>query len=168
VAGPAARLPVWRGSFHGVIALTNEQVMTRDAFGSNLRRARLARGISLGQIAASTKIAQDLLEGLERNDFSQWPFGILARAYVRQYATAIGLDGELAVDEFCRQFPHGDRRAEGLFRELSDLLGHRLVWRDDHEEKRRATDRRRRPRTARPAKTPSLFARLRRFLLVTR
>ena len=79
--------------------------MTLDAFGSNLRRIRLQRGISLTQIAESTKIAEDLLDGLERNDFSQWPTGIYARAWVRQYASAIGADAELTVDEFCRHFP---------------------------------------------------------------
>ena len=47
--------------------------MTREAFGPNLRRLRLQRGITIEQIADSTNIAQDLLEGLERNDFSEWP-----------------------------------------------------------------------------------------------
>ena len=129
-----------------------EKVMTLDAFGSNLRRIRLQRGISLAQIARSTRIAEDLLDGLERNDFSRWPSGIFARAYVRQYASAIGADADLTVDEFCRHFPQGDRRAEPLFRELSAIVEHRLAWRDDDEHRRRATDRapRRLPRPTLP------------------
>jgi transcriptional regulator with XRE-family HTH domain len=141
--------------------------MTIDAFGSNLRRLRLQRGIPLAQIARSTKIAEELLEGLERSDFSQWPSGLFARAYVRQYASAIGVDAEAAVDEFCRNFPHGDRRSEPLVRALSDLLGHRLVWRDDDAPERRATDRSPRETPSGPS-ADSLASRLRRLLLAPR
>ena len=36
--------------------------MTREAFGPNLRRLRVQRGIPIEQIAETTNIAQDLLE----------------------------------------------------------------------------------------------------------
>jgi transcriptional regulator with XRE-family HTH domain len=142
--------------------------MTLDAFGSNLRRLRLQRGISLAQIAESTKIAEDLLEGLERNDFSQWPSGIYARAWVRQYACAIGADDDLTIDEFCRHFPQADRRAEHLVREFSDIFDHRLVWREDDGHERRITDRQpaKKPRT--PGNSSSLLSRLRRLLPAAR
>jgi len=35
---------------------------------------------------------------------------------VRSYAKAIGVDPESTVDEFCRCFPHGDRRAALVIR----------------------------------------------------
>jgi transcriptional regulator with XRE-family HTH domain len=91
--------------------------MSRQAFGPNLRRIRIQKGISIEQIASATKISGDLLSGLERNDFSRWPVGIYARAYVRQYAYAIGVDPDSTVDEFCRWFAEGDRRAERTIRE---------------------------------------------------
>jgi cytoskeletal protein RodZ len=141
--------------------------MTVNAFGSNLRRIRLQRGITLARIARSTRIAEDRLEGLERNDFSGWPSGIYARAYVRQYASAIGVEGDQTVYEFCRNFPQGDRRAAPLFRELSAHVGHRLAWRDEDEHQRRATDRRRRERRPRP-NAAMFFSRLRRLLLAPR
>jgi len=105
--------------------------MTQDAFGPNLRRIRLQRGISLKQLAEATKVAEDLWTAFERNDVSSWPDGILARAYVRQYAHAIGVDPDSTVDEFCRWFPQGDRRAERLVRDHAALVGHRLDWEDD-------------------------------------
>jgi transcriptional regulator with XRE-family HTH domain len=142
--------------------------MTLDAFGSNLRRIRLQRGISLAQIAESTKIAEDLLEGLERNDFSQWPTGLFARSFIREYASAIGADAELSVDEFCRHFPQADRRAEPLIRDLADSVGHRLVWRDDDEPQRRLTDSRSAAKPQRPGVRAWLFARLTRLLLAHR
>ena len=119
--------------------------MTRNAFGPNLRRRRLQRGITLEQIANATKVAQDLFEGLERNDFSRWPTGIYARAYVRQYAYAIGLDPDSTVDEFCRWFDQGDRRAERIVREHSAIVGHALDWQDDVPSRDAAGNRRGKP-----------------------
>src|SRR5262245_64944714 len=103
----------------------------KDAFGPNLRRLRIQRGISLETIAAATKISIDLLSGLERNDLSRWPSGIYARAYIRAYATQIGADPEAVVDSFCRWFPQGDRRAERVVRDQAAMVGHDLAWRDD-------------------------------------
>ena len=103
----------------------------RDAFGPNLRRIRMKRGILLDQIAAKTKVSVSLWSGLERNDLSRWPSGIYARAFVREYASAIGEDPEATVDAFCRWFPQGDRRAEPVIRGQAEIVGHQnLVWQD--------------------------------------
>ena len=103
----------------------------RDAFGPNLRRIRVKRGISVAEIVSATNVSARLWEGLERNDVSQWPTGIYARSYVRSYAKAIGVDPESTVDEFCRCFPQGDRRAELVIRGHAEIVGHRdLRWRD--------------------------------------
>jgi transcriptional regulator with XRE-family HTH domain len=103
----------------------------RDAFGPNLRRIRIQRGISLEQLAAATKVSVTLWAGLERNDFSRWPSGIYARSYVRDYAVAIGVDPASTVDDFCRWFPQGDRRAEPVIRGQAEIVGHaNLEWRD--------------------------------------
>jgi len=102
--------------------------MTRDAFGPNLRRIRKMRGISLDSIAAETRVDVELWEALERNDFSRWPHGIFARAYIREYARLVGVDPDATVDEFCRWFAQGDRRAEPLIRGQARIVGHPLVW----------------------------------------
>lgn len=75
-------------------------------FGMKMKRAREERGISLRQIAASTKIGIGALEALERNDISKLPGGIFSRAFVRSYAIEIGLDPEQTVRDFIAQFPH--------------------------------------------------------------
>lgn len=107
-----------------------------DAFGPNLRRIRVQRGVSLDHIATVTKVSADLWAGLERNDLSRWPTGIYARAYVRAYAIEIGADPETTVDEFCRWFPQGDRRAARVVREQAAMVGHDLHWKDDLSEVR--------------------------------
>jgi transcriptional regulator with XRE-family HTH domain len=100
----------------------------RDTFGPRLRAERERRGISIETIASVTKVGGDLWEGLERNDLSRWPSGIFARAFVRDYARAIGLDGDEVVNEFCRLFPLADRRASRLIQAQAQLLGHHLAY----------------------------------------
>ncbi|HEX6463410.1 MAG TPA: RodZ domain-containing protein [Vicinamibacterales bacterium] len=75
-----------------------------DDFGGKLRQARERRGISLRQIAASTKISASALEALERNDVSKLPGGIFSRAFVRSYAVEVGLDPDETVHEFLERF----------------------------------------------------------------
>ena len=75
-----------------------------DDFGGKLRQARERRGISLRQIAASTKISAAALEALERNDISKLPGGIFSRAFVRSYALEVGLDPDETVREFLERF----------------------------------------------------------------
>lgn len=100
----------------------------RDTFGPRLRSERERRGITLETIASVTKVSADLWDGLERNDFSRWPSGIFARAFVRDYARAISLDEEEIVSEFCRLFPIGDRRTSRLIQAQAQLLGHNLAY----------------------------------------
>jgi len=94
----------------------------REAFGPNLRRLRVQRGISVQDIVSATNVSATLWDGLERNDLSRWPTGIYARSYVRSYAKAIGVDPESTVDEFCRCFPHGDRRAALVIRGQAEIV----------------------------------------------
>ncbi len=77
-------------------------------FGERMKRAREARGISLRQIAESTKLSVSVLEALERNDVSRLPGGIFSRAFVRSYAGEIGMDPETTVRDFIAQFPHDE------------------------------------------------------------
>lgn len=63
------------------------------------------------------------LEALERNDISRLPGGIFSRAFVRAYATEIGLDPEQTVAEFMTRFPEeavtqGHPRTRDLVDEL--------------------------------------------------
>jgi cytoskeleton protein RodZ len=79
---------------------------TSGGFGGKLRDARERRGISLRQIANTTKISVAALEALERNDVTRLPGGIFSRAFVRSYATEVGLDPEAMIQEFIAQFPN--------------------------------------------------------------
>ena len=89
--------------------MTGEQI----AFGSRLRRERERRQITLEAVASSTKISRALLGSLEMGDTTQWPKGIYRRAFLREYANAVGLPAEGIMTEFLRLFPeHGSADAE--------------------------------------------------------
>ena len=79
--------------------------MMHDSFGARLRHQRETKGVSLRTIAQQTKIQLSLLEALERDDIRHWPAGIFRRAYVREYAHAIGLDPDVVVREFVERYP---------------------------------------------------------------
>jgi transcriptional regulator with XRE-family HTH domain len=106
------------------------RMTSREAFGPNLRRLRLRRGISIEEVSARTNVSAELWEAMEHNDFSRWPTGVAARAYVRDYATIVGIDPDEVIDEFCRVAPQGDRRREPLVRGTAEVLRHDLAWED--------------------------------------
>lgn len=57
-----------------------------------LATIRHNRGISLEQIAESTKIGMRSLRAIEVGDFKKLPGGIYNTSYIRQYARAIDFD----------------------------------------------------------------------------
>jgi cytoskeleton protein RodZ len=70
------------------------------SFGERLRREREMRGITLDEIAESTKISRRHLESLEKEDFDSLPGGIFNRGFVRSYARYLGIDEEQAVADY--------------------------------------------------------------------
>jgi cytoskeletal protein RodZ len=74
-------------------------------FGTGLLRARERSGLSLRQIADSTKLSVRNLSALENNRIGQLPGGIYRRAIVRAYAAHVGLDPEQTLRTFLAQYP---------------------------------------------------------------
>ncbi len=103
----------------------------RVAFGLELRRIRERRGLSLEQMCGQTKVSVAHYAALESGDLSRWPSGIFRRAFVRSYATAVGLNPEEVLAEFGRIFPDpadGPRaaaRIEAALREQEALAAER-------------------------------------------
>ena len=73
--------------------------------GGRLREAREARSMELRDIAGTTKISIGALEAIEQNDFDPLPGGIFTRAFVRAYASEVGLDPEQTTRDFMAQAP---------------------------------------------------------------
>ncbi|MGO9257470.1 MAG: helix-turn-helix domain-containing protein [Bryobacteraceae bacterium] len=61
---------------------------------------REARGISLRQIAETTKIGVRYLEAIERGAFEELPGGAYTVGFIRQYARAVGDTGNVLWDSY--------------------------------------------------------------------
>jgi cytoskeleton protein RodZ len=70
------------------------------SFGENLRREREMRGVTLEEIAESTRISTRLLRALEQEQFSELPGGVFTRSFIRHYANYLGLDAERVLAEY--------------------------------------------------------------------
>jgi transcriptional regulator with XRE-family HTH domain len=115
----------------------------QETFVTRLRRHRQRNQISLEEIAAAMRIKLELLEALENNDLSGWPHGLYARAWIRGYATVVGLEPNDTVDDFCRLFVNGDRRAHGTIREMATIVAAPSEYKDEYphpDRRRRASD----------------------------
>jgi cytoskeletal protein RodZ len=58
----------------------------------DLAAIRQRRGLSLREIAVTTKIQMFYLEAIERGHFEKLPGGVYSKSFVRQYAKAIDFD----------------------------------------------------------------------------
>jgi transcriptional regulator with XRE-family HTH domain len=112
----------------------------QETFVTRLRRHRERNRISLEEIAAETRVKKELFEALEANNLSTWPRGLYARAWVRTYACAVGLDPIDTVDEFCRLFPQADRRGHATMQDIAAIVASAGEFRDEfpHPERRQS------------------------------
>jgi cytoskeleton protein RodZ len=72
--------------------------------GSRIRQAREQRGLTIRDIANTTKISTGALNAIEHNDFARLPGGVFRRAYVRAFATEVGLDADELTREYRARF----------------------------------------------------------------
>lgn len=79
------------------------------SFGQRLQREREMRGITLEEIATSTKIGTRSLRALEEEDFEQLPGGIFNKGFVRAYAKYLGIDEEQAVADYLQAAGEGEQ-----------------------------------------------------------
>lgn len=68
--------------------------------GEQLRKAREAKGLSISDIEKATKIQSRYLEAIENNDFDKLPGDFYVRAFIRQYAQIVGLDGKELLNQY--------------------------------------------------------------------
>ena len=62
--------------------------------GDRLREARTAKGFSLDDLQSITKIQKRYLSGIENEDYSMMPGAFYVRAFIKQYAEAVGLNAD--------------------------------------------------------------------------
>lgn len=88
--------------------------LSREDFCRALKDARVRRGLSLDEIAETTKVCVSYYAALERSDVQRWPKGLFRRSFFRGYVTAVGLPVTEMVETFTKLFPDDDRAPEPM------------------------------------------------------
>lgn len=92
----------------GLVRDADPSVSTVGAPGQQLRRAREARGLDVSQLATSLRIAPQVVEALEQDDYARLPSAVFVSGYIRSYARLVGLDPEPLNQSFRRLHPHAE------------------------------------------------------------
>lgn len=74
--------------------------------GNRLKDARSLKGLSLDDLQEITKIQKRYLIGIEEGNFSSMPGKFYVRAFIKQYAEAVGLEPEILFEEFNSEIPN--------------------------------------------------------------
>lgn len=77
---------------------TTAEYQTPAGIGPQLRAAREARGLTIEQVAAETRIPQRHLIAIEAGDFAKLPGRTYAVGFTRTYAKMVGLDQDAAAE----------------------------------------------------------------------
>ncbi len=82
--------------------------------GQRLREARESRGISLEDLQKTTKIQKRYLAAIEEGKYDTLPGKYYARACVKSYADAVGIDTDELFDEFSNELPNPQKGSSDL------------------------------------------------------
>lgn len=76
--------------------------------GEKLKSAREAKGLSIEDIEKATKIQSRYLTAIEKDEFDKLPGDFYVRAFIRQYAQVVGLDGKELLSDYHEDVPEAD------------------------------------------------------------
>lgn len=81
----------------------------RPSIGRVLQEARIAAGLTLDKVSASTRVRVPIVESIEQDDFSRCGGDVYARGHIRTIARAVSLDPDPLVAQY--DADHGGRPA---------------------------------------------------------
>jgi hypothetical protein len=76
--------------------------------GNSLREARLRQQLDFPELEQQTKIRSKYLQALEDEHFDVLPAPTYVKGFLRNYADALGLEGQLYIDEYNSRFVTGE------------------------------------------------------------
>ena len=71
-----------------------------DSLGEYFQRAREAKGLTVEEAAARTRILPQYLKAVEENNYARLPDEVFAKGFVRSYARILGLDEAAVIRKF--------------------------------------------------------------------
>lgn len=73
--------------------------------GTRLKEARTVKGYSLDDLQEMTKIQKRYLAGIEEGNYSMMPGPFYVRAFIKQYADAVGLNSDELLESYKQEVP---------------------------------------------------------------
>jgi cytoskeletal protein RodZ len=73
--------------------------------GARLKEAREAKNLTLDELQQMTKIQKRYLQAIEQSNFDVMPGRFYVRAFIKEYATAVGLEPEILMEEHEAELP---------------------------------------------------------------
>lgn len=73
--------------------------------GTRLKEARIAKGYSIEDLQEITKIQKRYLANIEEGNYSTMPGAFYVRAFIKQYAEAVGLNGDELLETYKAEIP---------------------------------------------------------------
>ena len=80
------------------------------AVGAYLRALRERQGVSIDEIARSTRVLHHYLEALESDDLASLPAPVFAKGFIRAYCQVLGVPADEAITLYEQGAPHIERR----------------------------------------------------------
>ena len=74
--------------------------------GARLKEARTAKGYTLEDLQEITKIQKRYLVGIEEGNYSSMPGSFYVRAFIKQYAEAVGLNANEILEQYRADIPN--------------------------------------------------------------
>jgi len=71
-----------------------------ESLGESLQRAREAKGLTLDEASARTRILPHYLKAVEDNNYAKLPDEVFAKGFVRSYARILALDEATVIRQF--------------------------------------------------------------------
>ncbi|MFD3536861.1 helix-turn-helix domain-containing protein [Streptomyces sp. NPDC058664] len=81
----------------------------RDSIGRALQQTRVAAGLTVEEVSASTRVRIPIVHAIEEDDFSRCGGDVYARGHIRTLARAVGLDPAPLIEQYDAE--HGGRPA---------------------------------------------------------
>lgn len=79
--------------------------------GERLKEAREDQNLSLESLQETTKIQKRYLEAIEQGNFKILPGTFYARAFIKEYAAAVGLDPNELLEEYKEEIPQAEEES---------------------------------------------------------
>lgn len=103
--------------------------------GTRLREARVEKGYTLNTLQQMTKIQKKYLQAIEDGQYEEVPGNFYVRAFVKQYADMVGLNGEDLLEEFQEELESQAEETDETLVETETTLPSRLSQRQGSNEK---------------------------------